>query len=131
MPVPLKFTVCGDPVALSATLTFALSAPLAVGLKVTVIVHCALAVRLEPQAFFCENELALVPAIDTATPVSVAFPVFFSVIAWVVASDTPTVVLANAARVAGVRLTTGSGATPMPERLTFCGDPLALSATLT
>src|ERR1700688_1781004 len=38
-PVPLRDTVCGLPPPLSATDTVALRAPVAVGLKVTEIVH--------------------------------------------------------------------------------------------
>jgi len=43
VPVPLSETVCGLPDALSVTLKAALRVPLAVGLKVTLIVQLALA----------------------------------------------------------------------------------------
>ena len=112
--------------------TLAISVPLAVGLNVTVIVHCAFTATLVPQVLVCENEVAFVPVIETATPVSAAVPVFFSVIACFVASVVPTVVLAKAGSVVlGVRLTTGAAAAPVPIKVTVCGEPAALSATLT
>jgi hypothetical protein len=49
--VPLKLTDCGLPGALSAMLTEAVSAPVAVGLKVTLMVQLALAATLLPQVF--------------------------------------------------------------------------------
>lgn len=42
-PPPLRASVCGLPLALSATLTVAVRVPAAVGAKLTVIVHVALA----------------------------------------------------------------------------------------
>jgi hypothetical protein len=49
VPVPLSETVCGLPDALSVTLKAALRVPLAVGLKVTLIVQLALAASELPQ----------------------------------------------------------------------------------
>jgi hypothetical protein len=48
-PLPLRATACGLPLALSVTETLALRAPVAAGLKVTLIVHFAPAARLAPQ----------------------------------------------------------------------------------
>ena len=48
-PVPERATVCGEPVALSATLTEAVRLPVAVGLKVTVMVQVALTASVTPQ----------------------------------------------------------------------------------
>ena len=49
VPVPLRETVCGLAAALSVTLTAALREPLAVGLKVTLIVQLAAAASELPQ----------------------------------------------------------------------------------
>src|SRR5439155_8806122 len=46
VPVPLSVTACGLFVALSVIRTLALRAPAAVGLKLTEIVHVALAARV-------------------------------------------------------------------------------------
>jgi hypothetical protein len=48
-PVPDRFAVCGLPLALLAIETEAVRVPLAVGLKVTLIVQFALAAMLAPQ----------------------------------------------------------------------------------
>ena len=53
-PVPVNDTVCGEGLALSATLTEAVNVPVVVGLKVTVMVQLALADTLVPQLFVCE-----------------------------------------------------------------------------
>jgi hypothetical protein len=133
VPVPVRDAVCGEPLALSATLTVAFSDPAAAGLKVTVILQLAPAATLVPQVFVCENDVGFVPAMEMPCPapfrLSAPVPVFLSVMAWVAAEE-PTAVLANV-NVAGVRLTAGAGATPVPESAAVCGEPLALSATLT
>ncbi len=45
-PVPVSGTICGLPVALSATLTFALFAPVVVGANFTPTLQLALAAKL-------------------------------------------------------------------------------------
>jgi hypothetical protein len=52
--VPVKEAVCGEGLALSATLTEAVSVPVVVGLNVTVMVQLALAATFVPQLFVCE-----------------------------------------------------------------------------
>lgn len=49
VPVPLRATVCGEPGALSAALSVAVSAPAAAGLKATVRVQLAPAAIDVPQ----------------------------------------------------------------------------------
>ena len=51
-PVPVSGTDWGEPTALSAMLTVAVRVPVAVGLKVTVMVQEALTAMLEPQVLF-------------------------------------------------------------------------------
>jgi hypothetical protein len=79
-PVPDSVTDCGLPVALSAMETDALRAPLAVGLKVTLIVQLAEAATLDPQVLVCEKSPAFVPPMVTPLIVNAAAPVFDSVI---------------------------------------------------
>ena len=61
--------------------TDAVRVPVAVGLKVTLIVQFAPAATLVPQVFVCEKSPLFVPAIAMPEPlkVSVALPVFVSV----------------------------------------------------
>ena len=132
VPVPVSDIDCGDPVALSATLTLAMSEPLAAGAKVTVIVHLEPAATLAPQVLVCKYELAPVPVMLTPgvfplPSVSAAVPVLLSVMACVFAA-VPTSVPVKV-RVAGARLT--AGAVPVPANPTDCVEPVALSAMLT
>ena len=48
-PVPVRLTVCGLPLALSAMETAAVRVPAAVGLKVTLMMQLAVAARVAPQ----------------------------------------------------------------------------------
>ena len=50
-PAPVRAAVWGLPVALSATVSVAAAAPVAAGVKVTLIVQVAPAARLEPQVW--------------------------------------------------------------------------------
>lgn len=54
VPLPLNATVCGLPAALSLRLSAAVRVPLAVGLKVTVIVQLALAPNELPHVCVCK-----------------------------------------------------------------------------
>jgi hypothetical protein len=74
-PVPLKGITCGVPVALSATLTFAVRVPVAEGVKVTVKVHVAPAVRVPGQLSVSPKSEAFVPVIVLLEIVSDAVPV--------------------------------------------------------
>ena len=80
-PVPERLAVCGLPLALSATLSVAERAPLAEGVKVTLIEQLAPAATELPQVLVWAKLLALVP--ETATPVmdNAALPELVSVIA--------------------------------------------------
>lgn len=128
-PVPLSETACGDPAALSAMLTAAVSAPTAAGLNVTVMTHVPFTARFVVQVLVCVKELA--PLIDMAglLHVSAAVPELVTVI-FCEAAVKPSAVLANV-RLAADRLTAGAARAPVPEMLTVCGELDALSATLT
>ena len=108
VPVPFSDTACGEPLALSATSSAAVSAPVAAGLKVTEIVQLALAANVVPQVVVSVKEEASTPPI-VIPPVlisRVAAPVFFSVTTWT-ALDDPTLVVGKV-RAVGVRETVGT-----------------------
>ena len=82
VPVPVNATFCGLPEALSVIATEALRLPVAVGLKVTLIVQLALAARvagLMGHVLVCEKSPLLVPVMAILEIDSAAFPPFVSV----------------------------------------------------
>jgi hypothetical protein len=86
------------------------------------IVQFAAAARLAPQVFVsAKSPEAAIDATFIAT-----LPVFVSVIVWAELVE-PTA-CAGKVRLAGVKVATGVGETPVPVSETICGDPLALSA---
>jgi hypothetical protein len=73
------------------------------------------------------KEVAFVPVSVSEVSVNAAVPEFFTVTVCA-AVVTPTVVDANV-RLVGVSVTAGPvAAAPVPDRVTACGDPVALSA---
>jgi hypothetical protein len=106
--------------------TLADLAPVAVGLNVTLMEQLAPAAKLAPQVFVCEKSPLLVPVKVMLVRVSVAVPLFVSVIA-LAALATPTCWLPNASDV-GDRVT--AGAVPVPVRAAVWGLPVALSVTV-
>jgi hypothetical protein len=64
VPVPVRPTDCGSPAALSVTVSVAERAPLATGVKVTLIVQRAPAAMLDPQPFVSAKSLGLAPVIE-------------------------------------------------------------------
>ena len=81
-PVPAKLTVCGEPVALSATLTEAERAPTNAGVKVTETLQLAPAATLLPHVFVWLKSDALLPVTPMPVMDSAALPVFDTVIVW-------------------------------------------------
>ena len=79
-PVPLRATICGVPVALSATDRFAASAPAAAGLNSTETVQLAAAANVVPQVVAdFRNDVALVPVMVSEVSETVPVPVFLMV----------------------------------------------------
>jgi hypothetical protein len=78
-PFPVRAIVCGDPAALSTTLRFAVTVPVAVGVKTIEIVQLDPAGSVALHVFVCEKLAAPVPASETVIPVIVAVPAFVSV----------------------------------------------------
>ncbi len=116
-PVPLRLTVCGLPLALSAMLNWPVTGPGAVGLKVTLKVQLAPAATLEPQLLVSAKPGLM----DTFEMVSAPSPRLDSL----TVCAAPVVPWFPNIRLAGERLTTG--AVPMPVRGTDCGLSRALS----
>jgi hypothetical protein len=112
-PVPDTGTDSGLSPALSVIVTLAERAPDAVGVKVTVIVQFAPAASDAGQVFVCEKSVEFVPVAAIELIVSAAFPVLVSVTPWD-ALVVPTVWLENVNE-AGLRLTAGAVATPVPD----------------
>src|SRR5213593_2962406 len=127
VPVPERATACGLPGALSVTLTFALRLPVAVGLKLTVIVQVALTASDAGQSFVCVKSPGFVPVRAMPLIVSGAVPVFCSVD--VCGALVEPIASEPNARLAGVRVTLE--AVPVPVRVTLCGLPTALSVIAT
>jgi hypothetical protein len=99
---------------LSVTVTAALRAPVAVGVKVTLILQLAPAATLVPQVFVWLKSPLFAPVIVMLVMLSAAVPVFESVTAWAVLVVLTSWLLNESD--AGERPT--PDATPVPVRLT-------------
>jgi type III secretory pathway component EscR len=75
-PVPLSATVCGDPVALSATLIVPVMLPVDEGLNATDTKHCAPASRFAPVQPLPVIGNCVVSEVVTAVIFSAVLPVF-------------------------------------------------------
>ena len=82
VPVPDRLTCCGLPPPSSVNLTTAFRVPVAVGLKVTVIVQFAWAAMLEPQVLVSEKSPLLAPLRMIFLKFSCALPMLVSVTLW-------------------------------------------------
>ena len=81
VPLPLKGTVCGLPAALSLMLSKAFRLPVAVGVKVTLMVQLPPAATEVPQLLLCAKSPALLPVSEMPLIVNAALPVLLSVTA--------------------------------------------------
>ena len=83
VPVPVRATECGLPPALSVMLTLALRVPVAVGVKVTLMVQvlpAANVLGLIGQVLVCAKSPAFVPAMPILVMVRSAVPLLVKVI---------------------------------------------------
>jgi hypothetical protein len=92
-PVPESATVCGELVALSEMLRFAVRDPVVEGVNVTEIVQDADTASVE-QVFVSAKFEALVPVIETVIPVRLA-PPGFDIVTVIGELVTDTTVLGN------------------------------------
>jgi hypothetical protein len=79
VPAPERATVWGLPLALSVILSEAARLPLAVGVKVTLIVQLAAAATELPQVLVWAKSLALAPVIARLVMLKAAVPVLLKV----------------------------------------------------
>jgi ribose/xylose/arabinose/galactoside ABC-type transport system permease subunit len=79
VPVPLSETVCGEPEALSATLSVAVKLEADAGVKVTLMEQLALAANDAPQLLVCAKFDGFAPVIEMLLMVSGAVPVFANI----------------------------------------------------
>jgi hypothetical protein len=79
LPVPVRLTLCGLPVALSVKVTAALRVPVAAGVKVTLIVQLPPAATELPHVLVWPKALAFVPLSAMLVMLKAAVPVLFSV----------------------------------------------------
>jgi hypothetical protein len=115
----------GDPAALSPMVTVALRLPVAVGLNVTEILQCAPAATDVPQVFVWAKSRGSAPPMAMLVIVSGAVPVLVRVTDW---DELLTPMFWRAKlTVEGLSDTDGTP-TPVPFKVTDCGDPAALSA---
>ena len=123
-PIPDSATVCGEPAALSETLTEAEREPLPVGVKVTLIAQFPRGSTEAPQLLLCEKSPAFVPVIEMLEIVSARLPGFEST----VESGAECTVRAVLGKVSEVGLNTMAAfPVPVPLTKTVCGEPVAVS----
>ena len=79
VPIAVNAIVCALPAASSVIVTLAGRFPVAVGLKVTLIVQFAAAETLAPQVFVSEKSPLFAPAIAMPVMPNVELPLFVSV----------------------------------------------------
>jgi hypothetical protein len=82
VPVPLRLVVCGLSLALSLTDKLAVRAPVALGVKVSVIVQAPLAVKVAGQLLVCAKSAALTPVMKIELMARAPLPLFVSVTVW-------------------------------------------------
>ena len=112
---------------MSTMLNAALKAAAVAGLKATYTVQLAPAARVGVQVFSASKSVGLVPVSAMDVRFSVAVPELVRVIAC--AAETFPWVVVGKAMLVVLSLTEGI-AVPVPVRVTFCGEPVALSVTL-
>ena len=122
VPVPDKGMLCGLPEALSTKVRVPERAPVAVGVKLTLIVQDADAANVAPQVD--DMEKSPLGVIDVM--LSVAFPVFCRVTGCE-ELVVPTVVLPNVKLLGLIVAIGAAGAVPVPVKETVWGLPEALS----
>lgn len=126
MPVPVRFTDCVEPEALSAMLTEPLNDPSERGANVTVVVQFALGATVE-QLLIIPNAVGFVPPIVTPVTVRGALPEFVKVM--ICETVVPSAVFGKAIEL-GDKLTTGAGGTAVPVSAMVWEVPDSVPVTL-
>jgi len=82
LPVPVRVTVCGLPLALSVMVSEAVRVPQPEGVNITAIVHWVPVASEAPHVLVSPKSLALVPVIVEPLIVKAALPVLVRVMVW-------------------------------------------------
>lgn len=122
-PAPVSATVCGEPAALSATLSVPVTVPAATGVKFTGMVQFEPAASVVPQVVPDSENVAL-PVSVMAIPASEAAPVFESVTV-LAPADVPNADEKLSEVGESDATGTGTGAAPAPLSVTVWVDPPA------
>jgi hypothetical protein len=122
VPVPVRFTVCGEFDAASVTVIVPVRVPAAVGVNVTLTMQFAPPFSVGGHVFVCPKSPAE-PIVTDVAPV----PVFLTVTG-LLALVLPTACEANV-KLAGVAVTVITVAVPVPVKLTVCGEFDAVSVS--
>ena len=124
VPVPLKVTVCGLPLALSVKTSEALKLPVVAGVNVTLTAQVMVGATVAPVqvSALLAKSLGFVPPIAAVEMFRLLVPVLVTVTVWAVL-----VVLASWVKVKPGAEKLTAGAVPVPLKVTVCGLPLALS----
>src|SRR5450759_5056793 len=123
-PVPVRETACGLFVAKTQIESVAVIAPVAAGVNVTLMVHEVWAASDVPQVVAeMANSLALVPVMVSPERVIAVLSLFVSVTVFAALA-----LLRTCLPKARIVTEVVAWATPVPVRLTVCGQMLALSA---
>ena len=115
--------MCGEPLALSVTLTLAVLEPVDPGVNLTEITQLPPTSTDDPQVLVCAKSAAFVPVMPILVISSKPVPVFCKIV-FMAELVTPTAVLGKVSE-AGLKLT--AAAVPVPLTGTLCGEPEALS----
>jgi hypothetical protein len=126
LPVPVRFTVCGLPWALSVMLTAAVRLPMAAGVNVTLIVQLPFTATVLPHVLVTVKSLGFAPVVPMLVMAKLRFPVLERVTGCA-ALVVPRFWLGKV-RVPGEKLT--AAPLPVPVRTTVCGLLARLSAML-
>jgi hypothetical protein len=127
VPVPVRVTVCGLPVALSEMVTVAVRLPTAAGVKITLIVQLPCTASELPQVDVSGKSEALAPVTAMLLKFKVALPLLVMVTVWA-AALVPTDWLPKV-RMLAERPTAADK--PVPVKFTVWGLPVALSVNTT
>ena len=124
--MPERVTDCGEAEPLSVMVSFAVKAAAAAGVNATYTVQDAAGASVAAQLFTWRKSVGLAPVMAMEVRSSVAVPALVRVTGSA-SEAVPWVVVGKASAVT-LSLTEGAAA-PVPVRVTFCGEPVALSVT--
>jgi len=127
MPVPLSVATCGEPAALSVMLMEPVLPPVAVGVKVMLMEQVAKDAIEPPQIPPDGTVDATAKSPEGVMEEIVKVPEPVLVRMMLLAAEVVESVCCPKSKDVGFKLTPGVAATPVPFKVTECGEPVALS----